>query len=278
MQENLITKLKEQIKNAEAIIIGAGAGLSASAGYTYSGKRFEENFADFKEKYGFEDMYTGGFYPYKTEEEYWAYWSRYIYLNRYTPIPLPVYDNLLYLIKDKNYFVLTTNVDHCFQRAGFDKERLFYTQGDYGLLQCSLPCHSSTYDNGPLIRQMVNEQKNLKVPSYLVPRCPKCGRPMTMNLRSDDKFVEDDGWRAAAERYEKFLKDNKAKRLLLLELGVGFNTPVIIKFPFMRLTAQNKNAFYCSINKGEAYIPAEIKGRALGINADIGEILLRLKA
>lgn len=268
-----IKRLESELKAADAVIIGAGAGLSTAAGYEYSGERFNKYFSDFAEKYGFSDMYSGGFYPYEAMEEYWAFWSRYIYLNRYTPAPLPVYENLLSLVKDKNYFVITTNVDHCFQRAGFDKNRLFYTQGDYGLFQCSVPCHNSTYDNKDIIRQMFFEQKNLKIPSYLVPKCPKCGAPMVPNLRADNTFVEDEGWHSACARYEKFIDENKGKRLLLLELGVGFNTPVIIKYPFMRMAAKYKNAFYVCVNKGEAYIPAEIKSKSLSFNCGIAEVI-----
>ena len=270
---NLIEILKSKFKSVQAIIIGAGAGLSTSAGFVYSGKRFHENFYDFEAKYNFHDMYSGGFYPYETFEEYWAYWSRYIYLNRFSPPPIPVYENLLDLVRDKNYFVITTNVDHCFQRAGFDKNRLFYTQGDFGLFQCSVPCHKKTYDNEEIIRQMFVEQKNMKVPSELVPKCPKCGRPETMNLRTDGTFVEDEGWQKASDNYKKFLAKNKGKNILFLELGVGANTPGIIKYPFWQMTQNFKNAFYVCINKGEIYIPAEIKDKSLGIDGDIGEIL-----
>lgn len=205
MNANLIERLKQEIEQADAIVVGAGAGLSTSAGYAYSGKRFHENFQDFEAKYNFHDMYTGGFYPYDSLEEYWAYWSRYVYLNRYTQAPIPVYERLYEIVKDKNYFVITTNVDHCFQRAGFDKERLFYTQGDFGLFQCSVPCHNQTYDNEEIIRRMVAEQKDMKILPELVPHCPKCGKPMTMNLRADNTFVQDSGWEIACERYEEFI-------------------------------------------------------------------------
>ncbi|MDE5549165.1 MAG: Sir2 silent information regulator family NAD-dependent deacetylase, partial [Clostridia bacterium] len=201
-----ITELRKALDNAEAVVIGAGAGLSTSAGYVYSGERFREHFADFEKKYGFHDMYSGGFYPYSTPEEHWAYWSRYVYINRYKDIPKPVYNDLFAFVKDKDYFVLTTNVDHCFQKVGFDKQRLFYTQGDYGLFQCSAPCHNATYDNEDIIRRMVEEQKDMRIPSSLIPKCPVCGEPMTMNLRADDKFVEDDGWHNACDRYENFIK------------------------------------------------------------------------
>lgn len=268
-----ISKLKTAIENADAIIIGAGAGLSTSAGLTYGGERFFKHFADFHAKYGITDMYSGGFYPYKTLEEYWAWWSRHIYYNRYVEPPKPVYDELYKLVKNQNYFVITTNVDHCFQKAGFDKQRLFYTQGDYGLFQCSVPCHNKTYDNEELILKMVAEQKNMKIPSELIPYCPVCGKPMTMNLRCDDKFVQDEGWISACERYEKFVEIHKNQRAVYLELGVGSNTPIIIKYPFWKLTQQNPNATYVCINYGEAVCPDQIAAQSVCLNADIGEVI-----
>lgn len=272
-----VKKLKNKLDKADAVIIGAGAGLSASAGFSYDGERFNKYFSDFGKKYSFHDMYTGGFYPYKTFEEHWAYWSRYIYYNRYENAPKPVYDELFDIVKDKDYFVITTNVDHCFQKAGFDKKRLFYTQGDYGLFQCSEPCCNETFDNEELIYKMVKEQENMKIPSELVPVCPHCGKPITMNLRSDDKFVEDEGWHRAAERYSSFLRTRKNMKVLLLELGVGYNTPVIIKYPFWRMSAENKNYSYACINYGEAVCPGEIKHKAVCIDGDIGEVLSKLQ-
>ncbi|MBR0189886.1 MAG: Sir2 silent information regulator family NAD-dependent deacetylase [Clostridia bacterium] len=266
-------KIKSAIAASKAVVVGAGAGLSTSAGFTYSGKRFHENFHDFEEKYGFRDMYSGGFYPYETPEEFWAYWSRYIYINRYTEIPKPVYESLLQLLRGKEYFVITTNVDHCFQKSGFDKSRLFYTQGDYGLFQCSVPCHKKTYDNEETVLKMYREQKDMKIPSYLIPRCPVCGKFMSMNLRSDDTFVEDEGWKRAAARYTEFLKKHEGEKVVFLELGVGGNTPAIIKYPFWKMTYANKNATYVCINKGEAFCPDEIKNRSAVIDGDIGEIL-----
>lgn len=215
-----INKLKRALSEADAVMIGAGAGLSTSAGFVYDGERFKRHFAEYEKKYGFHDMYSGGFYPYESPEEMWAYWSKFIFVNRYMDAPMPVYEKLLELVKNKDYFVITTNVDHCFQKAGFDKKRLFYTQGDYGLFQCSEPCHDETYENEDVIRAMVEQQKDMKIPTELIPKCPHCGKPLTMNLRSDDKFVEDEGWHKAAERYENFLRTRKEK-ILFLELGVG---------------------------------------------------------
>ncbi len=269
-------KLKNALAEAEAVVIGAGAGLSASAGFTYSGERFEKYFGDFIEKYHISDMYAGGFYPYETLEEYWAWWSRHIYYNRYVDTPKPVYSQLHQLMKERNYFVLTTNVDHQFQRAGFDKKRLFYTQGDYGLWQCSKACHNKTYDNEETVRSMISEQKEMKVPSELVPSCPVCGAPMTMNLRQDDLFVQDAGWHSAAERYREFIQNYKNRRILFLELGVGGNTPGIIKYPFWHMVNEWKNAQYICINAKEAYASEEIKDRSICIQADIGEVLCQL--
>lgn len=290
-----ISALRHALEPAEAIIIGAGAGLSTAAGFTYSGKRFQTYFQDFIKKYQFKDMYTGGFYPYETLQEHWAYWSRYVYINRYMNPPNPVYHKLYDLIKNKDYFVLTTNVDHCFQKTGFDKQRLFYTQGDYGLFQCSVPCHETTYDNEERIRNMVLAQgwqiaadsplylpegitAQMSIPENLIPYCPKCGRPMSMNLRADDTFVQDEGWHLAARRYEDFLKSYENRKVLFLELGVGNNTPGIIKYPFWRMTAGNPRGVYVCINLGEAVSPKEIEKQSICIDGDIGEILQQIKS
>ena len=268
-----IEKLKQALKEADAVLIGAGAGLSTSAGFTYSGVRFEKYFSDFAAKYGFSDMYSGGFYPFPTQEEFWAYWSRYIFVNRYQDAPKPVYSDLLKLVQNKPHFVITTNVDHCFQKAGFDKNRLFYTQGDYGLFQCSEPCCLETWDNETIILEMMRRQKDMRVPAELLPTCPHCGKPMAMNLRADDKFVEDKGWHAAADRYETFLRTQKNQKLLFLELGVGYNTPGIIKYPFWQMTYANPNARYACINQDEALAPKEIAPQSICINGDIGQTL-----
>lgn len=297
-QTEQIERLKETLEKSDAVVIGAGAGLSTSAGFTYSGERFECYFSDFAKQYGFADMYSGGFYPFQTLEEHWAYWSRYIWINRYQNAPKPVYEQLYDLVKEKDYFVLTTNVDHCFQKAGFDKHRLFYTQGDYGLFQCSRPCHEETYDNEEIIRCMLESQgymvkigkteepltaetmpaksqKNqsryqelrppepgtlkMQIPSDLVPHCLKCGGPMTMNLRCDDTFVQDEGWHRASQRYAEFLRRHEGMQLLFLELGTGYNTPGIVKYSFWQMTDQNPNATYACLNLGEAYAPNQIR-------------------
>lgn len=287
-----VENLRLALSDADTVVVGAGSGLSTSAGFTYTGERFKKYFGDFARKYGFRDMYSGGFYPFDSLEEHWAYWSRYIYINRYMNAPKPVYEDLFRLVKDKDYFVLTTNVDHCFQKAGFDKKRLFYTQGDYGLFQCSEPCCAETFDNRELVEQMleaqgyrieedgsltVAEPLKMSIPAELVPHCPHCGKPMTMNLRADDTFVEDAGWHTAAERYSEFLRRHEGQKILFLELGVGGNTPVIIKYPFWRYTAQNPKATYACINYGEAFAPNEIAKRSICIDSDIGAVLEKLK-
>lgn len=273
IESSSIEGLRSALETVDAILIGAGAGLSSSAGLTYSGKRFERYFSDFYQKYGISDMYSGGFYPFGTLEEYWAWWSRHIFYNRYVDAPIPVYRELLSLVEGKDYFVLTTNVDHQFQRAGFDKQRLFYTQGDYGLWQCSKACHNRTYDNELLVRQMVAQQQDMKIPTELVPHCPVCGAPLTMNLRCDDTFVQDRGWYAAAERYSNFVRQHSHGKILYLELGVGTNTPGIIKYPFWKFTLENPEAVYACINQGQAYAPREISERSICLDADIHIVL-----
>ena len=271
-----IDKLRAALAMADAVVVGAGAGLSTAAGYTYSGPRFSRLFGDFTARYGFSDMYSGGFYPYDTLEEHWAFWSRYVMCNRYDPIPGRVYQQLLDLLCDRDYFVLTTNVDHCFQRAGFDKQRLFYTQGDYGLFQCSRPCCQETWDNEDVIRAMVDQQSDLRIPSELVPHCPHCGAPATMNLRSDGTFVEDEGWHKAAARYSEFLRRHEGMRTLYLEIGVGGNTPGIIKYPFWQMTAANPRATYACVNLGEACAPRELERQSILIDASADEVIAQL--
>ena len=288
--EQKVIEFQEVLDQTDTVLIGAGAGLSTAAGFAYGGEPFRRYFADFDEKYGFHDMYSGGFYPFPTLEEHWAYWSRFVFLNRYCDPPKPVYKNLLELVKDKDYFVLTTNVDHCFQKAGFDKHRLFYTQGDYGLWQCSKSCHNKTYDNGDIIRQMVEAQgfqvtgqgmelltgtvSKMAVPTELVPHCPKCGAPMAMNLRADHTFVQDEGWYTAAGRYDDLVRRHKNTPVLYLELGVGMNTPGIIKYNFWRQVYQNPKANYICINKGQSYAPREIANRSICLDMDAAQVLI----
>ena len=273
-----IERLQQAISEADAVVVGAGAGLSTAAGFVYSGERFKRLFPDFIAKYGFRDMYSAGFYPYPTLEEQWAFWSRYIWYNRYEPAPKDTYGKLLRLLEAKDFFVITTNVDHQFQQAGFPKERLFYTQGDYGLWQCSEPCHNKTYDNYGTVKQMVEQQQDMRVPTELVPHCPVCGKPMSMNLRADDTFVEDEGWHEAAERYHDFLAAHQDDKVLYLELGVGGNTPGIIKYPFWRYTYANPKATYACVNYGEAFAPGEIRKNSILIDADIDAVLDELLA
>lgn len=268
-----IEKLRQALDDVDTVIVGAGAGMSTAAGLTYSGERFDEHFADFRDAFGITDMYSGGFYPFPDVETLWAWWSRHIYFNRYDVEPGRPYLDLLKLVKDKDYFVITTNVDHQFQLAGFDKHRLFYTQGDYGLFQCSGPCSQATYDNEEAVRAMMEQQKGMRIPSELVPTCPKCGRPMTTNLRVDGRFVEDEGWHMAAVRYDEFCRRHAGMHVLYLELGVGMNTPVIIKYPFWNAVDRNPKAIYACVSLGEACAPKAVNKRSILIDGDIGMVL-----
>ena len=293
-KEERISRLKKEIETADAIVIGAGAGLSTSAGLTYSGERFERYFFDFAKKYGIRDIYSGGFYPFPDEETRWAWWARHIYYNRYIDAPKPVYQELLLLVKDKDYFVVTTNVDHQFQRAGFDKKRLFYTQGDYGLFQSVNPSIRKTYDNEEWVIKAMethgfirdengvfqvpeNGELKMKIPTSLIPKCPEDGSDVTMNLRADDSFVEDEGWHRASAAYADFLRRHENLHVLYLELGVGANTPVIVKYPFWQMTKANDKAVYACLNYGEAFCPGEIEDRSICIDGDIGTLLTEIK-
>ena len=267
--EKQIKDAAEAIKEAEYVLIGAGAGLSAAAGLTYSGKRFTDNFSEFIKKYGMTDMYSAGFYPFPSEEAKWGYWSKHVYVDRIKPQALPLYQKLKELLKEKNYFVITTNVDHQFYKADFGENKIFATQGDYGLIQCMRGCHSKTYDNIEMINQMHKARKDCLIPSGMVPKCPVCNGPMSMNLRCDQNFVEDDAWHAAESRFEAFLDKCQSKKTVLLELGIGFNTPTIIRFPFEKLTREKENIMLVRLNLKEAIVPESFGRRAIGINADM---------
>lgn len=267
--EEQINMAAKAIRDADYILIGAGAGLSAAAGLTYGGERFQKNFPEFIEEYGMTDMYSAGFYPFPNEEARWGYWSKHVYVNRIEPEALPLYKKLYELVKDKNYFVLTTNADHQFYKAGFGEEKIFATQGDYGLIQCARGCHGKVYDDIDMMNQMNQARRGCRIPSYMVPRCPVCGGPMNMNLRCDQYFVEDDAWHEAEARFERFVHKCQNKKTALFELGVGFNTPVIIRFPFERMTRAKKNITLIRLNMDEAVVPAEFGARAIGINEDI---------
>ena len=287
-----IERLKKAIDEADAIVIGAGAGLSTSAGLTYSGERFEKYFFDFAKRFGISDIYSGGFYPFPDDETRWAWWARHIYYNRYIDAPKPVYRDLYELLKDKDYFVITTNVDHQFQKAGFDKKRLFYTQGDYGLFQCVDGHIQKTYDNEAWVMKAMETQGfakdeagvfqvpddnkiTMRIPTELIPKCPDDGSDVTTNLRADDSFVEDEGWHKASARYDEFVRTHNGK-VLYLELGVGYNTPVIIKYPFWQKTAKNPEAVYACLNYDEAICPDVIKDQSILIKGDIWEVLRRV--
>ena len=291
-RKEALQKLKKEIQTADAILIGAGAGLSTSAGFIYTGERFEKWFPDFIRVYGIRDMYSGGFYPYPAKEIFWAYWARYIYINRYMDPPKPVYQDLFSLVKDKDYFVITTNVDHCFQKAGFDKKRLFYTQGDYGLFQSTDPANRVIFDNEAWVMQAMEAQgfiKNaqgifempaggvsMRIPASLIPKHPDDGSDVTMNLRADDSFVEDEGWHRASAAYADFLRRHERQHVLFLEIGVGGNTPVIIKYPFWQMTNDNPKAVYACLNYDEAVCPEQIRDRSILIGGDSGAVIKQL--
>ena len=284
-----IERLKEALDSADAIVIGAGAGLSTAAGLTYSGERFDRYFFDFRDRFGITDMYSGGFYPFPDDETRWAWWARHIYFNRYIDPPKPVYKDLLSLVTGKNYFVITTNVDHQFQRAGFDKKRLFYTQGDYGLFQSASGRSRKTYDNEEWVMQTMKAQRfipdetgvfqvpkdrliSMRIPHELLPQLPDGGKA-AMNLRSDDTFVEDEGWHEASSSYAAFLREVAGTRVLFLEIGVGANTPVIVKYPFWAMTAENLNATYACLNYNEAICPKQIENRSICMDGDSGTVV-----
>ena len=289
-REEAIARLKEEIGTADAVVLGAGAGLSTAAGFSYAGERFEKWFPDFSRTYGIRDMYSGGFYPYPTKEMSWAFFARNIYVNRYLDPPKPVYEDLFSLVRDKDYFVITTNVDHCFQKAGFDKTRLFYTQGDYGLFQSTDPANRKTYENEAWVHMAMEAQGfvrngkglfeppedgrlKMEIPTALLPKCPDDGREFTMNLRSDDSFVEDEGWHRASAAYSDFLASHAGLHVLFLEIGVGMNTPVIIKYPFWQMTSENGKAVYACLNFSEAYCPEQIEKRSICIDGDCGDAI-----
>lgn len=292
-RDEAITRLKTEIETADAIVIGAGAGLSTAAGFTYSGERYEKYFGDFAARFGIRDMYSGGFYPFPDEEIRWAWWARHIYYNRYVPAPKPVYDDLRKLVQDKDYFVITTNVDHQFQRAGFDKKRLFYTQGDYGLFQSVDPAIRKTYDNEEWVMKAMEAQGfvrnaegifdlpeegsiSMRIPTELIPKCPDDGSDVTMNLRADDSFVEDEGWHRASAAYGDFLRRHERLHVLFLEIGIGMNTPVICKYPFWQMTNDNPKAVYACLNFNEAYCPVQIEKQSVCINGDSGAVIKQL--
>ncbi len=278
--EDQIDRAAKNIRNTDCVIIGAGAGASTAAGIQYGGKRFTDNFAEFIKKYGehyMTDMYAAGFYPYPSEEAKWGYWSKHALMNRFDPPALPLYTELYDIVKNKEYFVLTTNVDHQFYKAGFDEKRIFATQGDYGKIQCQKACHPKTYDAKDLFRKMDKARRDCLIPSELVPKCPVCGGNMAMNLRCDNYFVEDEAWHEAADRYAGFLEQNKDKKVVLLELGVGFNTPIIIRFPFEKMVRENSSYSLIRMNMDEAVVPESFGKRAIGIGGDMAKAITDIR-
>lgn len=271
-----ILKAKQMIKNADYILIGAGAGLSTAAGLEYSGESFEKNFREFIEKYNLSDLYSASFYPFRKQEEKWAFWAKLIKLNRFNN-PLKLYQELLALVKNKKYFVITTNVDGQFEIAGFEKEKLFAVQGDYSLLQCENACHDKLYDNKEMVEEWLDNTENCEIPKELVPKCPVCSKNMEMNLRKDANFMQDENWYKQSKNYEDFLDRTKNKNVVLLEIGVGFNTPGIIRFPFEQMVYNETKTTLIRINKDYPQTMLEIENKSILFDEDTNKVIEDLK-
>ena len=297
-----IEQLRRLIADADYILIGAGAGLSAAAGLDYAGEDFRREFREWISRYGITDLYSSSFYPFKTEEELWAYWAKHIWFARYRPEALPLYRQLFGVVKEKNYFVITTNVDGQFEKAGFDQECIFATQGDYAFFQpkgqqeqsgaCpnsaesrlrsseAQPASSSPkvlYNNKVWVEQALPAIKDCRIPTELIPHTPD-GKPVSMNLRCDDTFVEDDHWHQQAARYQQFVEKAYNKRLLLLEFGVGFNTPVLIRFPFEHMAAQFPQTTLVRFNRDYPQLTTGGIHRFISFTEDLPEIFLTLNS
>ena len=224
------------------------------------------------QKYGFTDLYSSSFYDFETEEEKWAYFAKHIYFACTGMEGTKLYKNIYEAIKDKEYFVITTNVDDQFYKSGFDKNKIFRVQGSYRYIQCSKACHDKLYDDTEMVKDMIKAtDKELKIPSSLVPICPVCFEYMEPNLRKDEYFVEDENWHKQSMAYRDFLERNKDKKLLLLEFGVGFNTPGIIRYPFEKLTKVHEKWKLVRFNK-ELKCFADLKDRFVGITQDLNSI------
>ena len=272
-----IEKIKNILSKADYVLIGAGAGLSTAAGNTYSGERFEKNFKSFIDKYNFTDLYTSGFYNFKTEEEKWAYWFKHIYIANIGLPVLPLYKKLYDYLENskKDYFIITTNVDDCFYKAGFSPNKIFRPQGSYKILQCQKACHPGLYDYTDKIEKALKyiDEKNCILPTEYVPKCPKCGGKMFCNIRCDDYFVEGDEFKKGQKNYVEFLEKIKGKKVALLELGVGYNTPVIIRFPFEKMTSKNKDFHLIRLNMNELDCMFDLGDRVTLIPGDMKEAL-----
>ncbi len=275
MFQERLEKGKSAINQADFILLGGGAGLSAAAGIKYSGPRFTENFGPFIKKYGLTDMYSAGFYPFKTEEERWAYWSKHISINRYEPDATPLYKDLFKLVRDRDYFVITTNVESQFMKAGFSPDKLFEVQGNYGELQCTKGCHQKSYPNESIIKEMVNKTVDCKIQSDLVPKCPVCGGKMDPHLRINQYFVQDENWYEMNQAYNEFLQKTKGKKIIYMELGIGFNTPGIVRYPFERMTYENDHATLIRLNKDNPDGIEENKDKTIAFTEDMQEVVTK---
>ncbi len=274
-----IQMAREKLDQADAIVIGAGAGLSAAAGLDYSGPEFKKEFADYIDKYKFPDLYSSSFYDFPTEEERWARWARHIDYARFRPDAFPLYRELLELVKDRNYFVITTNVDVQFRKAGFDPEKIFEVQGDYGLMQCAVGCHPKVYSDKETVENILHHSHDLTVDSAYVPVCPVCGGNMDVHVRKNQFFVQDENWDKAAERYEKFMAHYADKgSVVLLELGIGFNTPAIIRYPFEQITYRNPKATLIRLNSDYPHGPKETAARTISFTENMEKVISNLKS
>ena len=264
------------IADADYILIGAGAGLSAAAGLDYAGKEFEREFQPWIDRYGIIDLYSSSFYPFKTEEERWAYWAKHIWFSRFRTGGTELYHNILQLIKGKEYFVITTNVDAQFEKTEFAKEKIFATQGDYAYLQVRSGSTKTLVYNESWVKQALAATIDCKVPTELIPHHPLTGELMSPNLRCDDTFVEDERWHRQKEAYHEFVGKAWGHKLLLLEFGVGFNTPSIIRFPFEQMAASNSNVSLVRFNRDHPQLMQENVFNFTCFTEELGVVVKRL--
>lgn len=275
-----IQHLSELIYNTDAIVIGGGSGLSSAAGYNHYhwSSVFLKQMGVFQEHYGFTSPFAGFYHCFSSLEEQWAYYAAYTRAIQTADIGKPYLD-LKNIIGNKPHFIITTNIDGQFERV-FSTKHICDFQGNFRYFQCSQPCHDTIYNNETSIEKIFFNINKFRVPSELVPRCPKCGRQMVPWVR-DDAFLEGESWKLSLKNYydflEKWLLQNNSSKVLLLELGVGDMTPSIIKLPFWEITEKNANVTYVCINKNKSSMPMHIKDKSLHITGDLSLVLEELK-